>query len=143
MKIIIIHIGTTQLSFAKDGIVEYFKRTKRFADVEIITVKETSKSEEKIIQLSEGYFRVLLDEQGKSYSSKEFANFLENKQNHSQSLAFIIGGPNGHTSRIREHADTFFALSHLTFPHDLALLFFTETLYRSLSIINKHPYHRE
>ncbi len=144
MKISIITIGTPHLNFAKEGITEYMKRTQGFSKTQLIHIKEGKDQDKKILKAVGSSFCVLLDEQGKTYSSQEFASVLEKKKNEStKEISFVIGGPDGHTGAVYERGDMMMSLSRLTLPHDMALLFFTETLYRSLSIIDGHPYHRE
>lgn len=141
-KITIITVGTPQLSFTKDGIAEYMKRIGRFAQVDLIHVKENKNTSGKILKLCDKKFCILLDEKGKQYSSTELADFLESKHSQSIDLVFVIGGPDGHEPEIRNIADDIWSLSRLTFPHDMAVLILIETLYRSLSINQGHPYHR-
>lgn len=142
MKITIITVGEPQLSFAQQGIAEYYKRIQRFADVELVFVKENKKTQDTILKHMEKKFCVLLDEQGKQYSSQGLADFLHKHRNQSSQLCFLIGGPDGHSDIVREQAQGKIALSQLTFPHDLATMLTLETLYRSLSILEGHPYHR-
>ncbi len=139
----IITLGSPQLSFAKQGLAEYMKRISRFANIEILHIKEDKKSTAKILKLCDKKFVVLLDEKGKQFSSQGLADFLEQKKNQSQNLCFVIGGPDGHEQAIRERADYLWSLSELTFPHDIAMMLLAETLYRSLSINAGHPYHRD
>jgi len=143
MKISIITVGSPKLSFAKEGIAEYLKRIQKFSKTEMIHIKEGKDEDKKILKAIGSSFCILLDEQGKEYSSQELALFLDSKEQQSVSdVSFVIGGPDGHTGAIYERGDTKLALSRLTLPHDLAMLFTVETLYRSLSINNNHPYHR-
>jgi 23S rRNA (pseudouridine1915-N3)-methyltransferase len=142
MKITIVTTGEPHLSFARSGIDEYYKRIQGFANVELVFVKENKKMEDKILSLMEKKYSILMDEQGKQYSSEELSLFLEKKKNQGENLCFIIGGPDGHTQKVREKAQMSLSLSTLTFPHDLATLLTVETLYRSLSILSNHPYHR-
>jgi len=144
MKISIITVGSPKLSFAKEGIAEYLKRIQKFASVEFVHIKENKDTDKKILKAVENTFCVLLDEQGKEYSSQELALFLDKKEHQSVSnMSFLVGGPDGHTGSVYERGDAKIALSRLTLPHDLAMLFTIETLYRSLSINNNHPYHRQ
>ena len=142
MKITIITIGKPQLSFVKDAIVEYTKRITRFADVVLLHIKEDKKSTEKVLKLCEKKFVILLDEKGSQFSSQGLADFLEQKNIQSQNLCFIIGGPDGHDPEVEKRADYILSMSKLTFPHDIATMLLIETLYRSLSILAGHPYHR-
>ncbi|MGB0925159.1 MAG: 23S rRNA (pseudouridine(1915)-N(3))-methyltransferase RlmH [Minisyncoccia bacterium] len=143
MKIMIITVGSPQLSFAQQGIAEYMKRISRFADVDLVHVKEDKKTNEKILKLCDKKFVVLLDEKGKKFSSQTLSIFLEKQKNQSQNICFVVGGPNGHTSEIRNRGDYIWSMSDLTFPHDIAMMVLVETLYRSLSISAGHPYHRD
>jgi len=142
MKIKIITVGSPNLSFAKEGIAEYRKRITRFAEITIVHVKENNHTEKKILSHIGNDFSILLDEKGKEYNSINLAGFLDTQKNQSRNIVIVIGGPDGHTDRIRARADNTWSLSLLTFPHDIAMMITLETLYRSLSILAGHPYHR-
>ena len=58
-------------------------------------------------------------------------------------LAFVIGGPDGLSSGLKQGASLLLRLSSLTLPHGLARVLLAEQLYRSVSLLNNHPYHRE
>jgi len=85
-----------------------------------------------------------LDEKGKTYTSIEYAQKIEDAINRDgiQHIAFIIGGPNGHSEELKQKISDHMSLSALTLPHDLAMLFLAEALYRSITINHQHPYHR-
>lgn len=141
MKIKILTVGKPKVYV--NEIAEYAKRVGRFSDVTLIHIKENKDTETKLLQNIDDSYCVLLDEKGKEYTSVEFADYLGSlEQSSYKTVSFVIGGPDGHTTAIRERADTTLRLSKLTFPHDLALLIFLETLYRSLTISAGHPYHR-
>lgn len=147
MKIKIITIGKPKGEFEK-LFTEYVKRLSGFVKVEVVHVKEDYKNPEvaeaKALQKAEKSFLVLLDETGKSLTSRKLANLLEQKENQSVSeMSFFIGGPNGHSDVLKEKADFLLSFSQLTFPHDLAMVILAETLYRSFSILKNHPYHRD
>ncbi len=85
---------------------------------------------------------VLLDEQGKAYSSSGFAGFIEKKMVASvPHLIFVVGGPYGYAQHMYDRADHLLSLSPMTFTHDMARLIFMEQLYRAFSIIAGLPYH--
>ena len=87
---------------------------------------------------------IVLDEAGKSLSSKEFAGLIQNFRNNSVSnLAFIIGGADGTSTKVQQKADVILSLGKITFPHMMVRSILSEQLYRAFSIINNHPYHRE
>jgi 23S rRNA (pseudouridine1915-N3)-methyltransferase len=141
MRIVILTVGKPRQSFVLDGIAEFTKRLQRFADVTLVHLKESA-----IIGDVEKYTKraqlILLDEKGTEYTSASFAAYLTKQTNASQDLVFLIGGTDGHTPEVRALPHTSMALSKLTLPHEMALLFFIETLYRSLTIAAGHPYHR-
>lgn len=142
MKLYILTAGKPKSSFLTEGMREYEKHINRFAQVKILHTLEDSPSIEKVRKLCKQSKLILLDEKGKEMSSLQFADFLEKARNHSEDLCFFIGGPDGHSEAMKQEADMLFSLSPLTFPHDLATLVLLETLYRSLSILANHPYHR-
>lgn len=143
MKLKVITIGAPQLSFAKEGIKEYKKRISRFAEIEVLHIKENKTTEKKIQKAIDNYICILMDETGKEYSSQQLARFIEKKKNQSLNIAIIIGGPNGHSDSVRFLSQYSISLSRLTFPHDIAMMITLETLYRSLTILAGHPYHRK
>ncbi len=123
--------------------LEYFKRANTFANLEFIEIKANKDAKEKLLKLKEKSRLILLDEKGEELNSQSFASFLENAKNQSQNLTFVIGPADGFADEIKNLADESFSLSKLTLAHELAALVFAEALYRSLSIVAGHPYHRD
>jgi len=87
--------------------------------------------------------KVALDEHGKAMTTMELAGRLEEWMGQGRDVCFLIGGADGLDEEIRSGADLVFSLSRLTMPHALVRVVLAEQLYRALSIIRKHPYHRE
>jgi 23S rRNA (pseudouridine1915-N3)-methyltransferase len=88
-------------------------------------------------------FRVALDERGKPLSSDDFAHLLRRHLDQGTvSLAFLIGGPDGHAPETRQKADLLLSFGPMTWPHRLARLMLAEQIYRAVTILVKHPYHR-
>ncbi len=88
--------------------------------------------------------RVVLDENGKQMGSVRLARRLESWRDQSiGSIAFLIGGADGHTPETRETASLILSLGEMTWPHMLARVMLCEQIYRALSITAGHPYHRE
>lgn len=95
-------------------------------------------------QIAAGDYVVLLDERGKEFTSRGFAEFLERKlSEQARSLVFVIGGPFGFGESVYARADMLMGLSKLTLPHELARLFFAEQLYRAGTIIKGERYHHD
>ena len=85
-----------------------------------------------------------MDENGKEFSTMDFSKFISDKMmNRYKNVVFIIGGAYGFSKAFKEKFKLKIALSKFTFSHDLARLFFSEQLYRSLTIINNIPYHNQ
>lgn len=95
-------------------------------------------------EIQPGDFVVLLDERGKEFSSRQFAEFINKKSIElPKSLVFIVGGPYGFSPKVYERADALLSLSKMTFPHELVRLFFVEQLYRAGTISKGEPYHHD
>lgn len=86
---------------------------------------------------------VVLDERGVQRSTQELAAWLKERQREGRDLAFLIGGPDGHAAEVLQRAQESWSLSRLTLPHALARVLFIEQLYRAVTILDGHPYHRE
>ena len=86
---------------------------------------------------------VALDERAASPSSEDFAARLAGWRDAGRgALAFVIGGPDGLAPEIRAGADWAFSFGRLTLPHQIVRVLLAEQLYRALTIIAGHPYHR-
>ena len=155
MEIKLIVVGKTKSSELVGLINEYVKRInfyKRFKIIEVNSLKSKKNSEKEIkkiegenilksIKKNELFF--LLDENGKSFNSRKFANFLSNKFKTSKSIVFVIGGAYGFSNEIKQKSNEIISLSEMTFSHQIIRLFFTEQVYRALTILNNHPYHND
>lgn len=86
---------------------------------------------------------VALDERGTQMSTRELADWLAGRMREGRDLAFLIGGPDGFAAEVLARSDTTLSLSRLTLPHALVRVVLAEQLYRAISILNHHPYHRD
>jgi 23S rRNA (pseudouridine1915-N3)-methyltransferase len=94
-------------------------------------------------QVKEGECLVVLDEDGKSFTSVQFADWLHKSMVGGVSqIVFAIGGAYGWADDVRKRADMVLSLSQLTFPHQLCRLILIEQLYRVFSILDGSPYHK-
>ena len=85
-----------------------------------------------------------LDERGKALTSRGFASAIEQAaQDGAPRLALLIGGADGHGDAVRARADRVISLGAMTWPHMLARVMLCEQLYRAVSILANHPYHRD
>lgn len=85
---------------------------------------------------------ILLDERGKSMSSRQWSDFFDRQPGNAE-LDMLIGGADGVSDEIRRQAGTTWSLSPLTLPHQMARVLVVEQFYRSYSIATGHPYHRD
>ncbi|MCX8068935.1 MAG: 23S rRNA (pseudouridine(1915)-N(3))-methyltransferase RlmH [Thermodesulfovibrionales bacterium] len=148
MKITILWIGKTKQNFIEHGIRHYIKLLKPIVSLEIEEIRETKDKEIEEILLSEGK-RILkrtqtfylLDQQGRHYSSEEFATFMKNSIENERIINFIIGGPFGVSKEIKEKSKQMIAISKMTLTHELTRVVFLEQLYRSFTINMGKEYH--
>jgi 23S rRNA (pseudouridine1915-N3)-methyltransferase len=86
---------------------------------------------------------IVLDERGKSLSSEAFSALIQKQADQGLSeLVFMIGGPDGHAPETREKAHEIIALGAMVWPHRLVRIMLLEQVYRSVTIMVNHPYHR-
>ena len=155
MNIKLIYISKNKNNNIEFLVEDYEKKINHFISYSSIRLKnKNQKSEKKLIQKSESNLIlkniknndlvILLDEKGKEFSTKDFSKFISDKiMNRTKNIVFIIGGAYGFSSEFKKKFKLKIALSKLTFSHDMARLFFSEQLYRSLTIINNIPYHNQ
>ena len=86
---------------------------------------------------------IVLDEHGKSQTTKQLASRLDEWIQMSQDMAILIGGADGLSDECLQKADMKWSLSDFTFPHPLVRIILVEQIYRAWSLLNNHPYHRE
>jgi 23S rRNA (pseudouridine1915-N3)-methyltransferase len=86
---------------------------------------------------------VMLDERGKERTSVALSEWLGERLREGRELAFAIGGPDGFASDVRARAQESWSLSRLTLPHALVRVLLIEQIYRAVTLLDGHPYHRE
>lgn len=109
------------------------------------TAAERRREEGRALQphLQAGAALLLLDERGRSLSSREFAGRLGRLRDDGRKGALVaIGGADGHDPSLRERADLVVSLGAMTWPHQLVRVMLGEQLYRAATILAGHPYHR-
>ena len=155
MKVKLIVVGKTNVNYLKDGETEYDQRIKHYVNFEqliisnikktknLSTVQLKNKEGEKILsKINTGDYVVLLDEKGKQFSSKEFSNFLNEKNlTSTKYLVFVVGGAFGFSDEVYKRADYKLSLSKMTFTHQMIRMVFKEQLYRAFTIIKGEKYH--
>jgi 23S rRNA (pseudouridine1915-N3)-methyltransferase len=155
MQIKLLAIGKTDNKNLQVLIDDYQKRLSFYIkfDFELIPdlkeAKNLSEEQQKVKEgqlilqkLQAGDHLILLDENGKSYSSEVFSEFIQKKMNSGlKTLVFVIGGPYGFSEEVYQKAIGKVSLSSMTFSHQMIRLFFVEQLYRAFTILRNEPYH--
>jgi len=155
MNIKLIAIGKTDNEALKSLILEYQKRLSFYISFDFECIpdlknsKNLSESQQKekegeliLSKLSASDYLVILDENGKTFSSENYALFLQKKMNMGlKTLAFVIGGPYGFSEEVYKRANEKLSLSEMTFSHQMIRLFFIEQTYRAMTILKNEPYH--
>ena len=157
MNIKLIAIGKTDNKNLQILIDDYSKRLSFYVkfDLEIIAdiknVKNLSESQQKekegeliLTKISATDQLILLDQNGKTFSSTAFADELQKKMNSGiKTLIFAIGGPYGFSEAVYSKAFGKISLSQMTFSHQMVRLFVVEQLYRGFTILKNEPYHHQ
>ena len=87
---------------------------------------------------------VVLDERGQALSSLELARKLERwRDDGKREARFLIGAADGHGAQPRAEADLLLSFGPATWPHLMVRAMLAEQLFRAMSILANHPYHRE
>jgi len=155
MKVEFWVIGKTSEAYLREGSAKYAKRLGHYLPFELRVLPDVKKAgklsavqlqqkegEQVLAQLQNDDFLCLLDERGKSYSSVEFAEFVEQKlQLSHKRLIFLVGGAFGFSDDLYQRANAKLSLSKMTFSHQMVRLFFLEQLYRAMTILRNEPYH--
>ncbi|SRR5579871_2106236 len=94
--------------------------------------------------IPDGAIRVALDSRGQNASSETFAGSIRAwRDSGREALCFIIGGADGLAAGLLEDADARLAFGSATWPHQLVRIMLMEQIYRAMTILSGHPYHRE
>ena len=156
MKFYIVAVGNKMPTWVDSGFNEYAKRMPNEMSIKLINIKPekrgVGKNTEQILiaestrikaALPSGCRIVVLDENGKQWSTARLADNITGWMNDGADTAFIIGGSDGLDQGIKKLANNIMALSAMTLPHGLVRVVLAEQLYRAISIIKHHPYHRK
>jgi 23S rRNA (pseudouridine1915-N3)-methyltransferase len=142
------------------GFEDYTRRMPREARIELTTIKPAPRSRQDqspssigrilaaeksrfLAVLPPGCVRIALDERGKQLTTVELARKLTAWMQAGRDAAFMIGSADGLDRELIDSADFVLCLSAMTLPHALVRVLLAEQLYRAMSMIKNHPYHRE
>ena len=159
MRIALVCVGRLKAGPELELFARYFKRLRESArgigvtsvDVREIGEFRARRPEERRAQEADGIraalpaggVMVALDQRGRSPTSEEWASDIGRARDAScAAYALVIGGPDGLAEALRESADRVIGFGSMTWPHQLARVMAVEQLYRAMSILAGHPYHR-
>lgn len=157
LRIKLLLIGKTEEQWLREGVSDYVERIMHYVPFEVTgipSVKDARSLTPQALKVREaglllkhvsgGDYLILLDEHGSEMRSVEFAGFLNRHFNAgTRTLVFAVGGPFGFDESLRKRAQMLLSLSKMTFSHQMVRLFFTEQLYRALTILRGESYHHE
>ena len=156
MKFLILAVGNKMPEWISTGFTEYAKRMPPEAGIELLEIRPEKRDGGKTIEqlLTAEGARILaalpprcrivvMDENGKPWTTIKLADSIRGWMENGGDTAFIVGSADGLAPGVKNSADEVLALSALTLPHGLARVLLAEQLYRAISIIKRHPYHRK
>ncbi len=125
-----------------DYIKEYQKRLSPYFKLEVAELGEGGKYFEKINKHQSSEIFIALDAGGKKFTSEGFAEWFKEKRSLSKNITFVIGEATGLSQPARNTASEFLSLSNMTFSYKLSLMVMSEQIYRAVTILTGHPYHK-
>lgn len=157
MRVIMVAVGRTKAGPETELAARYQDRAAKagkglgFRSIDTVTLDEsraadaaTRKAEEAtaIRRIRAGRL-VVLDERGRSMGSADFAALIGRwKDGGEDAATLVIGGPDGLDPVLRGEADLVLSFGAMTWPHQLVRVLALEQLYRAITILSGHPYHR-
>lgn len=155
MRLVVLTVSSRQPRWVDDGWLEYAKRFRPPFKLELVELplarrtasvpvdRAIEQEGERLLAAVPRDARVVaLDERGELWSTVGLAERLGRFRETGAPVCFLVGGPDGLARRCIERADTTWALSRLTLPHGLVRVVVAEALYRAVTVLEGHPYHR-
>jgi 23S rRNA (pseudouridine1915-N3)-methyltransferase len=159
MRLILVCVGRSKAGPEKELASRYLERAAAagrslgFTGIEIREIDESRArrpedrklEEAKAISvlLGTGAKIIAFDETGKTWNSGDFAGYLGDVRDRgTSSLGLVIGGPDGLDADLRAKASAIVAFGAMTWPHQLVRIMAAEQIYRAITILAGHPYHR-
>lgn len=156
MKLLVLAVGNRMPAWITEGFSEYARRMPHEAKIELVEIKpEPRNSGKTAAQIMEAEARrilaalpasalcIALDEHGTNPTTRQLSQQMEDWMEQGGDVVFVIGGADGLHPTVKQRARQLMALSTLTLPHGMVRVLLAEQLYRALSLLHNHPYHRE
>jgi 23S rRNA (pseudouridine1915-N3)-methyltransferase len=152
VKLKIAWIGRTKEPAIETLTAEYLKRISRYIAVEGVALRDEAALLEfagRVASPKRGKTAsganstlVLMDSQGKEFSSEQFASFIRDYEDRNPlPLVFAVGPADGFSEATKAAAQHTLSLGKITLPHELARVVLLEQVYRAFTILKGHPYH--
>ncbi|MDE7169140.1 MAG: 23S rRNA (pseudouridine(1915)-N(3))-methyltransferase RlmH [Mucispirillum sp.] len=127
----------------KEFIKEYEKRLSPWFKLETAELEDSRKYFDKLNKQNNAFEIVAaLDAKGRKFTSEKFADWFEEKRSLSKNITFVIGEASGLSEAARKAAVEYISLSDMTLSYRVSLMVMAEQIYRAMTIIAKHPYHK-
>ena len=155
MKLRVVALGHRMPAWVSAGWDDYARRMPREFALELVELKPEPRATDKpvsrllaaealrIAAACKGTLVVALDERGAPWTTRTLAESVSRWRDEARDAAFVIGSADGLAETVRQNASAVVALSALTLPHALVRVIVAEQLYRAVSLLTRHPYHRD
>jgi 23S rRNA (pseudouridine1915-N3)-methyltransferase len=160
MRVVIAAVGRLKAGPERELAERYRDRATKsgralgIGDIDVVEVRESRarEAERRIVEESialanvipDGGVTVMLDRSGEHLDSDAFAGRLRGwRDDARRDLCFMIGGAEGLSASLRDRAHLVLAFGSVTWPHQLVRIMLLEQIYRAVTILSGHPYHRE
>lgn len=155
MRLTLIAVGQRMPGWVREGFEDYARRLRPRLPItltEVPAVKRGSADPQRVLaeegrrllaSIRPDDYVVALDERGAVRNSLALSRWLGERLQEGRNLDFLIGGADGYAPEVLQRADERWSLSPLTLPHALVRVVFAEQLYRAVTLLDGHPYHRE
>jgi 23S rRNA (pseudouridine1915-N3)-methyltransferase len=141
MKIRLVMLGKTRRGETQALLDDYVRRIKHYAEIEVVALRDGSSSAFRKFKIDSSATVVLLDADGKRFTSSQFARWMGDLRDRgARELVFLCGDAEGFPEDVRNMTKQKISLSTLTMPHEFARVVLAEQIYRAFAILSGHPY---
>lgn len=155
MRLTLFAVGQRMPGWISEGFTDYTRRLKPRLPIELVEIPAGKRGSGDVSRamaeegrrllsaIRPGDHVVALDERGRMRTSLELSRWLGERLMAGNDLSFLIGGADGFAPEVLARVQERWSLSPLTLPHALVRVLFAEQIYRAVTLLDGHPYHRE